>query len=85
MWHTLYVRVPAPFALVFRCIDLQRRLAVERTRLGVIIDVLLNGVTVISPASWNPGDQRVMSLRLSDQTTLINIDETVRPCDGAIV
>jgi len=78
VWRTLYVRVPAPFARVFGCIDLQRRAAVERARLGIIIDVSLNGRTVKSPASWNPGDQRAMSLRLSDQTALINIDEAVR-------
>ena len=82
MWqyvrHTLYVRVPAPFARAFGCIDLQRRAAVERAQLGVIIDVSLNGATVMSPASWNPGDQLPISLCLSDQTALINSDETVR-------
>jgi hypothetical protein len=72
------LRVPAPFACSFARIGLQRWLAAERTGLGVVLDVSLNGARVMSPASMSPGDQLAISLRLPDQATTTNVDATVR-------
>jgi hypothetical protein len=72
------LRVPAPFACSFARIGLQRWSAAERTGLGVVLDVSLNGARVMSPASMNPGDQLAISLRLPDQTATMNVDATVR-------
>jgi len=72
------VRVLVPFACSFARIGLQRWLAAERTGLGVVLDVSLNGVRVMSPASMNPGDQLSISLRLPDQTAMMSVDATVR-------
>ena len=74
----LHVRVLAPFACSFGRIGLQRWPAAERARLGVVLDVSLNGAKVMSPASMNPGDQLVISLRLPDPTATMNVDATVR-------
>ena len=76
-WH-LRVRVLAPFACLFPRIGFQRGLAAERAGLGVVLDVLLHGAKVMSPASMNPGDQLAISLRLPDQTATMNVDATVR-------
>lgn len=72
------LRVPAPFACSFARIGLQRWLAAERTGLGVVLDVSLNGARVMSPASMSPGDQLAISLRLPDQAATTNVDATVR-------
>jgi hypothetical protein len=74
----LRVRVPVPFACSVARIGLQRWLAAERAGFGVVLDVLLNGATVMSPASMNPGDQLAISLRLPDQTATMNVNATVR-------
>lgn len=68
----------APFACSFARIGLQRWLAAERTGLGVVLDVSLNGARVMSSASMNLGDQLSISLRLPDQTATMNVDATVR-------
>lgn len=72
------LRIPAPFACSFARIGLQRWLAAERAGLGVVLDVSLSGARVMSPASLNPGDQLVVSLRMPDQTATMNVDATVR-------
>jgi PilZ domain len=72
------LRIPAPFACSFARIGLERWLAAERTGLGVVLDVSLNGARVMSPASMNPGDHLALSLRLPDQTAPMNVDATVR-------
>ena len=72
------LRVPVPFACSFARIGLQRWLAVERAGLGVVLDVSLNGARVMSPASMNPGDQFPISLRLPNQTVMMNVDAPVR-------
>lgn len=72
------VRVPAPCACSFARVGLERWLSSERTGLGVVLDVSLKGVKVMSMAAMNPGDQLAMSLRLPDQPTVINVDATVR-------
>ena len=71
-------RIPAPFACSFARIGLQRWATAERAGLGVVFDVSLNGVRVMSPASMNQGDQLAVSLRLPDQTATMNVDATVR-------
>jgi len=71
-------RIPTPFACSFARIGLQRWAAAERAGLGVVFDVSLNGVRVMSPASMNQGDQLAVSLRLPDQTATMNVDATVR-------
>ena len=72
------LRVQAPFACSFARIGLQRWSAAERTGLGVVLDVSLQGARVMSPVSMNPGDQLAVSLRLPDQPAMMNVDATVR-------
>ena len=72
------VRIQAPFACSFARLGLQRWLAAERTGLGVVLDVSLKGAKVMSQAFMNPGDQLAISLRLPDQTAIMNVDATVR-------
>jgi hypothetical protein len=47
-------------------------------RVGVVLDVSLDGEKVMSPAYMNPGDHFAISLRLPDQTVTMNVDATVR-------
>ena len=74
----LRIRISTPFACSFAHIGLQRWLAVERTGLGVVLDVSLNGARVMSQASMSPGDQLAISLRLPDQSATMSVDATVR-------
>lgn len=53
--------------------------------LGVVLDVSLHGAKVMSPVSMNPGDQLAISLRLSDQTVTMNVDDAVRRGNRHIV
>ena len=76
-WH-LRARVLAPFACSFAHIGLQRWSAAECARLGVVLVVSLNGAKVMSPVSMNPGDQFPISLRLPNQTVMMNVDAPVR-------
>jgi len=70
-WH------PSPVRLYAN--GLQRWLTAERAGLDVVLDFSLNGAKVMSPVSMkNPGDQLVISLRLLDQTAMMNVDATVR-------
>jgi hypothetical protein len=73
----LRVRVLVPAACSFAGIGLQQWLAVERTGLGVVLDVSLNGAKSMSAGSMNPRDQLAIRLRLPDQTATMNVDATV--------
>jgi hypothetical protein len=51
---------------------------VDRNGLGVVLDVSLTGVKVMSTAAMNPGDQLAVSLRMPDQAVAMQLDATVR-------
>lgn len=72
------VRVAAPFACAFCRIGLNRWTSAERGGLGVVLDVSMKGAKVMSAISMKPGDHLVVSLRLPDQTGIMNVDATVR-------
>jgi hypothetical protein len=76
-WH-LRARVLAPLVCSFARIGLQRWSAAECAGLGVVLVVSLNGAKVMSPASMNPGDQFPISLRLPNQTVIVNVDAPAR-------
>lgn len=72
------LRVAAPFACAFSRLGLQRWLSPERSGLGVVLDVSLSGVKVMSPAAIRPGDHLAMSLRLPDHVAAMNVEAIVR-------
>src|ERR1044071_6819173 len=75
--HPRY-RVSAPFPCAFSLLGLRRWTAVDRNGLGVVLDVSLTGVKVMSTAAMNPGDQLAVSLRMPDQAVAMQLDATVR-------
>lgn len=50
----------------------------DRNGLGVVLDVSLRGARVMSTAAMQPGDHLVVSLRIPDQVTVMQLDATVR-------
>ena len=72
------LRILAPFVCVFSRIGLTRWLSADRDGLGVVLDVSLKGVRVMSAVTMTPGDQLAVSLRLPNQISTMNTDAIVR-------
>jgi PilZ domain len=71
------LRVAPPFAFAFSRLGLQRWLSTDRRGLGVVLDVSMKGVKVMSASAMNPGDHLAMSLRLPDLPAAVNVDAKV--------
>lgn len=72
------LRVPAPFPCAFSRLGLQRWTSTDRTGLGVVLDLSLRGVKVMSTTAMNPGDHLAVSLRIPDQVSVMQVDATVK-------
>ncbi|HEX9154164.1 MAG TPA: PilZ domain-containing protein [Nitrospira sp.] len=72
------LRVAPPFAVAFSRLGLERWLSTDRRGLGVVLDISIKGVKVMSASAMNPGDHLTMSLRLPDLPASVNVDATVR-------
>lgn len=71
-------RVSAPFPCAFSLLGLKRWAAVDRNGLGVVLDVSLGGVKVMSAAAMKPGDHLAVSFRIPDQVPVLQLDATVK-------
>ena len=72
------LRMAPPFAVAFSRLGLERWLSADRRGLGVVLDISMKGVKVMSASAMNPGDHLTMSLRLPDLPASLNVDATVR-------
>jgi hypothetical protein len=69
----------APFPCSFARVGLKKWIAVERGGLGVVYDMSVKGVRLMTESAIAPGDQIAISLRLPHQVSPIFIElATVR-------
>lgn len=71
-------RVSPPFPCAFSLLGLKRWTALERSGLGVVLDVSLKGAKIMSTAVMKPGDHLAVSFRIPDQVAAMQLDATVR-------
>jgi len=71
------VRVPAPFPCSYALVGLKKWATINRDGLGVVCDLSVAGVRMLSEAALAPGDEIAISLRLPHQRGATFIDRAM--------